>query len=224
LTGRGERSLTADRAGIPAAADNSGAPVSFLVDYDGTISLVDIGDELLTRHYPDKAEIARKDAEYDAGIVGSRELMQWDMDVLPHDPEMLRSEAAAMPQDPTFPAFVRDMQARGALVEVVSDGLGFYVRPNLAELGLSDVPVATNDNTVADGGAGRARRRHVCHRRARPHLHERGLAIPGVARLRRCARAGRRDVCRRPPPAFQRRLVRLGCRVRKTAAAVHLRP
>lgn len=143
-----------DRAGTPAPADATSAPVSFLVDYDGTISRVDIGDELLARHYPDRAEIARKDAQYDAGQVGSRELMKWDMDVLPHDAELLRGEAAAMPQDTSFPAFVESVRERGALVEVVSDGLGFYVRSNLAALGLSAVPVATNENSVADGGAG----------------------------------------------------------------------
>ncbi|HEY8135213.1 MAG TPA: HAD-IB family phosphatase [Candidatus Limnocylindrales bacterium] len=142
------------RAGLPEPADATGAPVSFLVDYDGTISRVDIGDELLARHYPDKAEIARKDAQYDAGEVGSRELMRWDMDVLPHDAELLRNEAARMPQDGGFPGFVQAVRERGALVEVVSDGLGFYVRPNLAALGVADLPVATNDNTVADGGAG----------------------------------------------------------------------
>jgi len=142
------------RAGIPGPANATGAPVSFLVDYDGTISRVDIGDELLARHYPDKAEIARKDAQYDAGEVGSRELMRWDMDVLPRDADLLRNEAAAMPQDEGFAAFVGAVRERGALVEVVSDGLGFYVRSNLAALGVADVPVATNDNTVADGGTG----------------------------------------------------------------------
>ena len=76
------------------------------------------------------------------------------MDVLPRDAELLRIEAGQMPQDATFPTFVVAMHERGALVEVVSDGLGFYVRSNLAALGLSDVPVATNDNTVAGGGAG----------------------------------------------------------------------
>ena len=143
-----------DRAGLPAPADSTGAPVSFLVDYDGTISRVDIGDTLMTRHYPDHAELARRDAQYDAGEVGSRELMIWDMDNLPHDAELLRSEAAAMPQDEAFADFVAAVRERGASVEVVSDGLGFYVRSNLAALGLTDVPVATNDNTVADGGAG----------------------------------------------------------------------
>jgi len=104
---------------------------------------------LLSRHYPGRAEIARKDALYDAGVLGSRELMKWDMDVLPHDAALLRREAAEMAQDRTFPDFVRAVRRRGATVEVVSDGLGFYVRSNLAALGLGDLFVATNDNTVA---------------------------------------------------------------------------
>jgi 2-hydroxy-3-keto-5-methylthiopentenyl-1-phosphate phosphatase len=136
----------------PLEADES--PVSFLVDYDGTISLIDIGDELLARHFGDAEEIARKDELYDAGLIGSRELMAWDMDVLPDDAELLRREAAAMPQDPHFAAFVAAAQARGAHVEVVSDGLGFYVASNLAALVISGIAVATNENQVHGGGAG----------------------------------------------------------------------
>lgn len=136
----------------PVAAGRS--PVSFLVDYDGTISQVDIGDALLARHFSDAAELARKDALYEAGRLGSRELIKWDMDVLPRDPELLVREAAAMPNDPSFPDFVSGVRRRGAQLEVVSDGLGFYVRSNLAAMGLTDVPVATNENRLADGGAG----------------------------------------------------------------------
>lgn len=134
--------------------DATGAPVAFLIDYDGTISLIDIGDELLARHYPNKDEIARKDALYDAGTLGSRELMRWDMDVLPRDAALLEREAAAMPQDPAFPGFVAAVRGRGAYVEVVSDGLGFYVESNLAAMGLDDVPVATNQTVVGLGGEG----------------------------------------------------------------------
>jgi 2-hydroxy-3-keto-5-methylthiopentenyl-1-phosphate phosphatase len=80
--------------------------------------------------------------------------MKWDMDVLPRDGELLRAEAAAMPQDEAFPGFVAAVQSRGAQVEVVSDGLGFYVAPNLAKLGVTDVFVATNANRVENGGEG----------------------------------------------------------------------
>jgi 2-hydroxy-3-keto-5-methylthiopentenyl-1-phosphate phosphatase len=126
--------------------------VSFLVDYDGTISILDVGGELLRRHGPDAATTARQDAAYDGGRVGSRELMQWDMDVLPHEPRLLRAEAEAAAQDEGFAGFVAVAGRAGAAIEVVSDGLGFYVAPNLARLGVADVPVATNDNSLAGGG------------------------------------------------------------------------
>lgn len=132
-----------------------GAPVSVLVDYDGTVSRRDIGDVLLADHaLVDQAVVTAKDADYDAGRAGSRELMQWDMDVLPRDAELLRSVAAAIPQDETFPSFVAAVRGAGAAVEIVSDGLGFYVASNLARLdpGLVDLPVATNENDVDGSG------------------------------------------------------------------------
>ncbi len=66
------------------------------------------------------------------------------MAALPPDPPLLRSTAAALPHDETFPAFVSAVRGRGAEVEVVSDGLGFYIVPALDALGVADVPVATN--------------------------------------------------------------------------------
>lgn len=141
-------------ADTPPRVPPGGPRVSILVDYDGTISRLDVGDELLRRHGPDAVTTARQDAAYDEGRVGSRELMRWDMDVLPHDPELLRREAEAASQDDAFPAFVAAARGAGAAVEVVSDGLGFYVMPNLARLGLADLPVATNENRVRGGGQG----------------------------------------------------------------------
>ena len=140
-------------ARTPPEVPAGGPPVSILVDYDGTISRADIGDALLARHVPDPELLASKDREYDAGRIGSRALMRWDMDVLPHDAALLRAEAAAMPQDQAFRDFVAEAEARGIAVEVVSDGLGFYVADNLARLGLAHLPLATNANRVAGGGA-----------------------------------------------------------------------
>ena len=80
--------------------------------------------------------------------------MKWDMDVLPRDGEMLRREAAEISQDEAFPGFVAAVKSRGALVEVVSDGLGFYVASNLAAIGVTDVFVATNGNSVHNGREG----------------------------------------------------------------------
>jgi 2,3-diketo-5-methylthio-1-phosphopentane phosphatase len=132
-----------------------GAPISVLVDYDGTVSRRDIGDVLLERHaLVDRAIVVAMDADYDAGRAGSRELMQWDMDVLPRDGGLLRRVAETIPQDETFSPFVAAVREAGAAIEVVSDGLGFYVASNLFRLdaALGDLPVATNDNDVDGSG------------------------------------------------------------------------
>ncbi|MFI5254138.1 MAG: haloacid dehalogenase-like hydrolase [Candidatus Limnocylindrales bacterium] len=131
-----------------------GAPVSFLVDFDGTISRSDVGDDLLASYGPDAALLAAKDADYDAGLIGSRELMLWDMAALPDDPALLRIAAAEVPLDETFSSFVAAVQAAGAAIEIVSDGLGFYVVPSLTALqpSLAELPMATNENRLAGPG------------------------------------------------------------------------
>lgn len=141
-------------ARTPPELSPDGAPVSFLIDYDGTISRLDVGDALLERLFSDHALTASRDEEYERGVVGSRELMRWDMDVLPQDPELLRSVVGTIGQDEAFAPFVADVQAHGAAVEIVSDGLGFYIQSNLDRLGLGDLPIATNENALRGGGAG----------------------------------------------------------------------
>ena len=133
----------------------AGAPISVLVDYDGTVSRQDVGTVLLAEHaLVDRAVVAAKDADYDAGRSGSRELMQWDMEVLPRDGALLRAAAAEIPQDETFVSFVAAVREAGAAMEIVSDGLGFYVASNLAQLdpGIVDLPIATNENDVDGSG------------------------------------------------------------------------
>jgi 2,3-diketo-5-methylthio-1-phosphopentane phosphatase len=133
------------RAGPPPPLRADASPVSVLVDYDGTISRRDVGDELMRTYVADQATVAAKDADYDAGRVGSRELMIWDLSVLPADADLLRRAAATAEQDEGFARIVEVCRGSGAAVEVVSDGFGFHVEPNLARMGVTDVPVATNE-------------------------------------------------------------------------------
>ena len=128
------------------------APVSFLIDFDGTISLTDISDAILAAHAPG-TEWEERNLMYDKGLSGSRDLLAWDVTLLPDDEALLSKTATEQSMDPTFPAFVEVAQRWGAALEVVSDGLGFYVSSALGRLGAGDLPVATAE-TRFDTGAG----------------------------------------------------------------------
>src|SRR5215212_5411224 len=88
------------------------------LDFDGTISTADVGVHLLERlGAPGWRDV---DAEYDAGEIGSRVCLLDEWDLLPRDPELLRTVAAEVPLDPDTEGLVAGLRAAGAEVSVVS--------------------------------------------------------------------------------------------------------
>jgi 2-hydroxy-3-keto-5-methylthiopentenyl-1-phosphate phosphatase len=125
-------------------------PLAILVDYDGTIAITDVGDVLMAELKTADWEAAT--AQYDAGLVGSRRLMEWEVGLWEPDPAAMAVTAAAQPHDLTFAPFVRRAQAAGIPVEVVSDGFGFFIGPALERLGVGDVPVISARTTFDAAG------------------------------------------------------------------------
>jgi 2-hydroxy-3-keto-5-methylthiopentenyl-1-phosphate phosphatase len=126
-------------------------PLAILVDYDGTIALTDVSDTVMAEHVTEAWEAMA--ARYDAGLIGSRTLMDWEMGLIRADAADVLATAARQPHDPGFVAFVRRAQAAGIPVEVVSDGFGFFIEPALKRLGMPEVPVITARTTFAGGRA-----------------------------------------------------------------------
>ncbi len=140
---------TVRRAGVapPIAPLEPGQPpIAILVDYDGTIALTDVSDSVMIEHvsHDDWGRIV---AAYDAGRMGSRRLMEWEMPLIRATEAELLATAAAQPHDPGFVPFARRAMAAGIPIEVVSDGLGFFIEPALARLGLPELPVITARTT-----------------------------------------------------------------------------
>lgn len=129
---------------IPPLRDGE-PPLAILIDYDGTISLTDVTDEVMAAHVPGVWEEAA--ALYDAGRMGSRRLMAWEMDLVRADPVALLETAAEQPHDVGFVPFVRRAQAAGIPIEIVSDGFGFFIEPALVRLGVPELPVVTARTT-----------------------------------------------------------------------------
>ena len=127
------------------------APLAILVDYDGTIALTDVSDTIMAEHADPAWE--ERAARYDEGLIGSRGLMEWEMSLIRSDGADLLATAARQPHDPGFVPFVRRAQAAGIPVEVVSDGLGFFIAPALERLGVPELPVIGARTTFAPGRA-----------------------------------------------------------------------
>jgi 2-hydroxy-3-keto-5-methylthiopentenyl-1-phosphate phosphatase len=126
-------------------------PLAVLVDYDGTVALTDVSDTILAEHVPGAWE--SEVAAYDAGLAGSRRLMEFEIGLVDVPADDLLATAAAQPHDPGFVSFVRRARAAGIPVEVVSDGFGFFIRPALETLGVGDLPVTTAVTTFERGRA-----------------------------------------------------------------------
>jgi 2,3-diketo-5-methylthio-1-phosphopentane phosphatase len=125
-------------------------PLAVLVDYDGTIARTDVSDALMAPYVTPDWE--QRTADYDAGRIGSRGLMEWEIGLITADPDQLARQAAAQPHDEGFGSFVRRAHAAGIPVEVVSDGFGFFIEPALRALGVRDVPVVTAETTFDAAG------------------------------------------------------------------------
>jgi HAD superfamily phosphoserine phosphatase-like hydrolase len=122
------------------------AATSVFLDFDGTISTADVGVHLLERLAP--AAWHDVEAEYQAGVIGSRVCLLDEWNLLPDDRELLRSVAAEVPLDPGADALVAGLLAAGAEVSIVSDGFGFYAEDACAHLG---IPLLTNTVDWATG-------------------------------------------------------------------------
>ena len=120
-------------------------PLAFLVDYDGTIALTDVSDTVMAEHVTGFWEALATD--YDAGLTGSRRLMEREMAMLRAEPADLLATAAAQPHDEGFVDLARRAREARIPVEIVSDGFGFFIEPALVALGVGGLPVVTASTT-----------------------------------------------------------------------------
>jgi 2,3-diketo-5-methylthio-1-phosphopentane phosphatase len=127
--------------------------VAYLCDFDGTISPTDIGAEFMRRFSTDRSgAIHELLARWDRGEIGSRELTAIECGWLAVTEDEALSFTRGFTLDADFPEFVREVKGRGAAVAVVSDGLDFYVRDHLRNVGLGDLPWTANGARFVNGG------------------------------------------------------------------------
>lgn len=118
-------------------------------DFDGTISVKDTTDEILSRFADPEWEII--EAEWKRGEIGSAECMRRQIALIRATQTELDAALDAVPIDPAFPAFVRFCAAQEIPVTVISDGVDYFIHRILVRYGLDYLPVIANHLTVVGG-------------------------------------------------------------------------
>ncbi|HTD81351.1 MAG TPA: MtnX-like HAD-IB family phosphatase [Thermoplasmata archaeon] len=123
--------------------------IAVLSDFDGTITLTDVAEDLLARFAPGVwEEIERL---HRARVIGTRETMARQFALVRAGREELVEFAKRTARmDPAVPSVVRTCKERGIPFEIVSEGLDFYLHALIKSWDL-DVPVRTN-RAVFEGG------------------------------------------------------------------------
>jgi len=111
------------------------------IDFDGTVTLVDTTDLMLERFADPKWRTV--EAEWVNGLIGSRECLARQAALLSASSDEIDAALDAVEIDLGFPRFLREAQALGATMKIVSDGFDRFIEPILARIGVK-VPVLSN--------------------------------------------------------------------------------
>lgn len=123
--------------------DPSPAGWNILCDFDGTISLDDVVDELLERF--GLAGWETLEQRWRDGQIGSLECMRGQVELLDMGLDELHACLDLIVIDPAFPEFVSRARALAMPIRIVSDGLDYVIRRILTRHGLADLPVVANE-------------------------------------------------------------------------------
>ncbi|HPN34165.1 MAG TPA: MtnX-like HAD-IB family phosphatase [bacterium] len=136
-----------------ADATRSGAPAPLRIfcDFDGTIAVKDVGNELFTR-YGDRDYWRHLVKCWHRGEIDGRQLWQRQCERSRLTPQELDAFAQSQELDPWFPSFYQFCRQRALPLYVVSDGMDAYIRRILERHQITEVLLRCNHLRVEPDG------------------------------------------------------------------------
>jgi len=107
------------------AEPNTGAGPIVFTDFDGTITQLDVTDEMLAQlAHPSWQEVEQA---WTRGSIGSRECLERQIALVDTSAEELHALIDAVPIDPSFAPFYRFTRKRGIPLYVLSEGFDYVI-------------------------------------------------------------------------------------------------
>ncbi|RKE77398.1 MtnX-like HAD-IB family phosphatase [Rhizobium sp. AG855] len=119
-------------------------------DFDGTISLNDVTDQVLERFAA--KEWIRLEQDWEAGLITSAECMRSQIGLLDVSISDLNAFLDSLEIDPDFAAFAAFCASEDLKLTIVSDGVDWFIRRVLSAHGLGHLHVQANRLTVVANG------------------------------------------------------------------------
>ena len=111
-------------------------------DFDGTISLQDATDVILSRFAAPEWQLIEE--EWKLGLIGSAECMQRQIALINANQDALDAVLDHIDIDTSFPDFINFCHASHISVTVISDGVDYFIRRILSRFGLKHIPIIAN--------------------------------------------------------------------------------
>ncbi|OQX85753.1 MAG: hypothetical protein B6D63_01565 [Candidatus Latescibacteria bacterium 4484_7] len=119
-------------------------PVAIISDFDGTVSLRDVGHHFFGAHTPDEHAWLDLLERWKMGLISSKECLARELSMVRATKGDLDQFIEGEKLDPYFKDFVDFCKKRGFRLIVVSDGLDYYIESILIRNGLGVLDFYSN--------------------------------------------------------------------------------
>jgi 2,3-diketo-5-methylthio-1-phosphopentane phosphatase len=117
-------------------------PTAIFCDFDGTITLRDVGYNLY--HQFSNGRVEELIPEWQAGRLSTRDCLILEAEMVSGSADEIYQFVDQIKIDPTFPKFAAWLKAQDVPLVVASEGMEFYIKRMLARHKLDYLPVSSN--------------------------------------------------------------------------------